>query len=197
MPGMKARFVLSLLLLPSIGAFGATQATVTVYRCIDAKGHVSLQDDPCPKTSTQNARSMLRPQDPPPRPVTSASAARREPDPPAPPVYEPLYIPPPPLYQCTSYDGVVRDSEVYDPNPHCEPLALYYPNAQYLTPEQASLCRWVQDSCVRLSDAAVCTKFKQKKREAASAVLQAFSDTEAYRKSELARITQIIDESCR
>jgi hypothetical protein len=34
------------------------------------------------------------------------------------------------------------------------------------------------------------------KKEAVSAVLSAFSDTQAYRKSELARLTQIVEESC-
>jgi hypothetical protein len=100
------------------------------------------------------------------------------------------------MYRCTSYDGIERFSESYDPNPRCEPLVLYYPYPNQLTPAQALSCRWVQDSCVRLSDEAACARWKTMKKEAASALLASFSDTKAYRKSELARLTQIVEESC-
>jgi hypothetical protein len=190
-----------MLLLASPALARAADSTVTIYRCIDAKGHVSLQDDPCPKDSTtQSARSMLRPQDAPARPAAAPSPPPATP--PATAVVEtpyvpPPYIPPPPLYECTSYDGIVRESEVYDPNPRCEPLVLYFPYPRRLSPAQAGSCRWVQDSCVRLSNEETCARFEQKKRDAASALLHAFSDTEAYRKSELQRFNQIIDQSCR
>ena len=177
----------------------AADSTVTIYRCVDAKGRVSLQDDPCPKDSAQeSARSMVRPQDPPTRPASNQTPpATVTPAPPETGIpYEPP-PPPPPMYQCTSYDGIVRESEVYDPNPRCEPLAFFYPNARHLTPAQAGACRWIEDSCVRLSDEQSCALFRQKKKEAASALLHTFSDTEAYRKSELQRLTQIVDESCR
>jgi len=178
---------------PAVPADG----TVTIYRCVDAKGHLSLQDEPCPKDSQASTRSMVRPKDAPARPAPPPQAAPN-PEPPSDAVeYQDIPPPPPPMYQCTSYDGIVRESEVYDPNPHCEPLALYFPYPQRLTPAQAGACRWVQDSCVRLSDEQACAVFRLKKREAASALLRAFSDTEAYRKSELQRLTQIIDESCR
>jgi hypothetical protein len=181
-------------LLVAAGAVAGTP--VTVYRCVDPKGAVSLQGDPCPKGSVQNARQMQRPVDAPAKPMAApkspAPVPARDPLP-----ARPSFVSaPPPLYLCTSYDGITRESEVYDPNPRCEPLALYYPDARYLTPAQAGLCRWVQDSCVRLSDEAACDRFKRKKREAASAAMHAFSDTAAYRKSELERLTQIIDDSC-
>jgi hypothetical protein len=188
----------ALLLALSAGRAPAAEP-VTVYRCTDTKGAVSLQDDPCPKGVVQSARQMQRPVDAPTR-AAAPTPAKPAPSPaPLPSDVRPDFapLPPPPLYRCTSYDGITRDSEVYDPNPRCEPLALYYPDARYLTPEQAGLCRWVQDSCVRLSDAAACDRFKQKKQETGSAALHAFSDTAAYRKSEVERLTQIIDESCR
>ncbi len=189
--------VFALLLTLSAGSALAAES-VTVYRCTSAKGAVSLQDDPCPKGAVQSTRQMQRPVDAPTRTVAPAPA-KPAPLPAASADLRPDFAPPPPppLYQCTSYDGITRDSEVYDPNPRCEPLALYYPDARYLTPEQAGLCRWVRDSCVRLSDAAACVRFKQMKRDASSAAMHAFSDTAAYRKSELERLTQIIDESCR
>jgi hypothetical protein len=171
--------------------------TVTVHRCTDARGRVTLQDDPCPPGSQDSSREMLRPKDP---PVTAKKTQALPP-----PLYEPLpepplpmreLIPPPAMYRCTSYDGIERYSEQYDPNPRCEPYVLYYPYPNLLTPAQALTCRWVEDSCVRLSDRAACERWKSMKKEAVSALQRAFSDTAEYRKSELERFTQIVEDSC-
>ena len=178
----------------------ANTATVTVHRCTDARGRVTLQDDPCPAGSREETRAMTRPKDP---PVSSKAVRVAEtPAMPQPDILvadDPpprLPIPPPPMYRCTSYDGDERFSESYDPNPRCEPLVIYYPYPNQLTPQQALGCRWVEDSCVRLSDRAACDRWKQKRKDAVSEATRAFSDTQQYRKSELARISQIVDESC-
>lgn len=205
---MKAAVLLSLAFLsaavgeagaaaPKAADAGASPKTVTVHRCVDGQGGVTLQDEPCPAGSQDSRREMLKPTDPPP-------GKTRAPAPP--PVFDPLpeqawfppreLIPPPPMYRCTSYDGIQRFSESYDPNPRCEPLVLYYPYPNSLTPAQALGCRWVEDSCVRLSDNAACERWKALRKEAVSAVTRAFSDTAAYRKSELARLSQIVEESC-
>lgn len=171
--------------------------TVVVHRCTDARGHVTLQDDPCPKGNRDEAREMTRPKDPPPgtRRALPAPVLVDAPDTP-PPRPARVFIPPPAMYQCTTYDGDSRYSESYDPNPRCEPLVLYYPYPNNLTPAQALGCRWVEDSCVRLSDRAACDRWKQMRKDAVSEATRAFSDTAQYRKSELARISQIVDESC-
>ena len=170
--------------------------TVTVHRCVNARGQVTLQGEPCPKGSRDEARQMLRPTDPAtgarPRPVPPPVAAMDEP---LPPPRRELF-PPPPMYRCTTYDGDERFSESYDPNPRCEPLVIYYPYPNNLTPAQALTCRWVQDSCVRLTDQVSCDRWKAMRKDAASNLLHSFSDTSAYRKSELDRITQIVEESC-
>lgn len=226
MAGMKAGLALSLaFLLATVGAVaasttgtgtpakGATETTpaqkpvagktgpkntVTVHRCIDAKGLVTLQGDPCPPGSHDTTREMTRPKDPPP-----GSA----PPPPPPIVIEPPreeyvpnreIIPPPPIYRCTNTAGEERFSEQYDPNPRCEPIVLYYPYAGVSTPvgAQAITCRWIEDSCVRLTDWQACARFRTMLKEARSAVLHAFSDTAAYRKSEVERLSQIVNENC-
>lgn len=207
MPGMKTWITLSLAFLSTAGSAPksppATQAspveTVLVHRCTDAKGRVTLQDEPCPKGSQSESRQMARPKDPPKsksKPVPAPRPSFDEfLDEPAPTVRREL-IPPPPMYRCTSYDGIERFSESYDPNPRCEPLVLYYPYPNNLTPAQALSCRWVEDSCVRLSDSAACARWKVMRKDAVSAVTRSFSDTAAYRKSELERLTQITEESC-
>jgi len=176
--------------------------TVQLHRCTDARGKVTWQDDACPPGSKDEARQMVRPADPAPAKKSSAPAPAAAPPAAAPPAPEPeppprQLIPPPPMYLCTSYDGIERYSESYDPNPRCEPLVLYYPYPNNLTPSQALSCRWVEDSCVRLSDHAACQRWFARQKEAASLAQRAFSDTQQYRRSELARINQILDESCR
>ena len=65
-------FLISIGLLALLQASVALAATpvepgkVTVYRCVDTKGKVSLQDSPCAKTSQQETREMIRPKDAPP-----------------------------------------------------------------------------------------------------------------------------------
>lgn len=192
--GMRLIAACVLLVLLPVGSARA-QESITVYRCVDAKGRVTLQDEPCPAGQEQSKRSMTRPQDAPPAPPPTVTPAA-EPAPAPPPPRLPL-PPPPPLYVCTSYDGIERESESYDPNPRCEPIVLYHPRPQQLPPEWQTACRWVEDSCVRLSESEACERFKRKQREAQSAARHAFSDTAAYRKSELRRLTRIVEENCR
>ena len=186
--------------VPTLAGSGASAATgsVTVYRCVGDKGVVALQDKPCAKGTEQKTIEMVRPKDAPPRPRT---AREPEPDtdlPPPPPTweYEPQRTPPPPLYVCTSYDGIVRESEVYDPNPRCEPWALYHPDPHRLSPRQAGACRWVRDSCVLLSEDETCERFRANRKKAASEALHADSTMQPYRDSELTRLTQIVRDHC-
>jgi hypothetical protein len=212
--GMKAWLALSLAVLAmAVGGAAIARAgsaatppakarpkleTVELHRCTDAHGKVTWQDDPCPAGSSDEKREMARPVDAPrPAPVNAAPAPPTEeasPDTPAPVIRQ--LLPPPPMYQCTTYDGDSRFSENYDPNPRCEPLVLYYPYPNQLTPQQALSCRWVEDSCVRLSDAEACVQWRARQKEAFSLWQRAFSDTAQYRRSELARINQIVSESC-
>ena len=179
-----------------ISTNAAEQATVKVYRCVDAKGKVSLQDAPCAKSSTQETREMLRPKDAPlVKKNTPTKLAPAVPVQPAAQAYVPM-DPPPVLYQCTNYEGKTRDSENYDPNPRCEPLWAQGYRMQYLPPEQRATCSWVQDSCVRYEGRALCDRWKEKQKQAQSDLRYAFSDTTAFRKSDLARITQIVRNSC-
>lgn len=169
---------------------------ITVYRCRDAQGRVTMQDSPCAAGSTGTARTMTRPRDPPPRPASPAPPPRSAPPPPeAVADAEVWFEPPPPMFECTDYDGAVRYSETYRPSNRCVPLAvLGYdvgPGAA------AATCRWVEESCLRLDDDSACRHYRQLLTEAKSAALHAFSDTAAFRKSEVERLTRIVDESCR
>jgi hypothetical protein len=192
---------IGLLALVSVGLVAASGAArnenLVVYRCVDQKGKVSLQDSPCAKTSKQETREMQRPRDAPPvKKIPVTKPAQIASPPPVAQNYIPA-TPPPDLYQCTNYEGKTRDSEFYDSNPRCEPLWVLGYNENYLPfEERGKRCRWIEDSCVRYEGRALCDRWKAKQKQAQSDLRYAFSDTAAYRKSELARITQIVRNSC-
>lgn len=105
----------------------AAQDNVTVYRCTDAKGRLTLRDTPCRKGETQSTREMLRPRDPPPRRTVATRGA-----PPAPVVRETTRVVvverAQPLYECTTADGATYTSATPEGNPRWVPLwTLGYP----------------------------------------------------------------------
>lgn len=184
------------ILLALVGPAGAAEQ-ITVYRCEDSRGAVTLQDEPCPAGQAATTRSMQRPQDPPARaPVPPADEDEESDEPyPLPPPMA-MSWPPPPMFQCTDYDGEVRYSEDYSPNTRCVPLSvLGYRVPPYS--DAAATCRWVQESCLRIDDESACVQFRAKLKQARSDALHAFSDTAAYRESEAERLARIVNESCR
>lgn len=116
-------------LVLALGAWGsASAAEVVIYRCTDAQGRLTLRDTPCRKGDQQQARSMLRPADPPPRPAQPATATA----PATPTVPERTRVvvvtPPRPVYECVAPDGTRYTSESGDGQPRWVPLwTLGYP----------------------------------------------------------------------
>lgn len=95
-------------------ALAQQQAQVTIYRCADAKGNLTFQDAPCRKDQVQTTREMVRPKDPPPRPVpTSRITSAPAPEPPRVIVLRT----PQPLYECVRPDNSVYTSDNGDGNP--------------------------------------------------------------------------------
>lgn len=104
----------------------AKAADVTIYRCTDDKGRLTLRDTPCRPGEKQEIRAMLRPQDPPPLPVITSSPA--PPAAPAPPTRTVVLTPPRPLYECTTPDGNRYTSDSPEGNPRWVELwTLGYP----------------------------------------------------------------------
>ncbi len=194
---MRPWFVASLAsLLVFVGPSGAEE--LTVYRCQDAGGRITLQDEACPAGQQQSERIMVRPRDPSPPAAgpDHVDVALPSPQPQPQPDYAPFLPPPPAMFQCTDFDGSVRHSEDYDPNTRCVPLPVLGYDVRGSS-AAAGTCRWVTESCLRLDDDAACDQFKRKLRQARSDALHAFSDTAAYRKSEVQRLDAIVSESCR
>ncbi len=187
------------ILVCCVGSAPVAGTPVTVYRCEDGQGRVTLQDEACPAGQDQTTREMTRPRDPPPRPAAPEPEPDADPEsedfPPSQPAPWSVAYPPPPLYQCTDFDGEIRYSEDYDPNTRCVPLAVlgYGPRG---SPQAASTCRWVSESCVLLDEATTCERFKSKLRQARADVLHSFSDRLEYRRSEVIRLARIVTDSC-
>jgi hypothetical protein len=129
-PPTAARLLILLLVA------GASRAAdpVTVYRCTDAQGHVTLGDVPCPQGSTQQTLAMQRPVDAPPPPP------RAEPPSPAdeaPSVKQVVVVHTPrPMYECSTPDGERYTSDDGDGNPRWVPLwTLGYRGGHGPTPD--------------------------------------------------------------
>jgi hypothetical protein len=125
---MNARAVFAALLPGLLGLAGAAHAAqdeVTIYRCTDAKGHVTLRDSPCTKGQAQETRSMLRPKDAPWHPPPVPVAPRRNETTAREVIVERA---PRPLYECVTPDGELYTSETPEGNPRWVPLwTLGYP----------------------------------------------------------------------
>ena len=114
-----------MLLLLSTPAWSAPDG-VTVYRCTDAKGLLTLRDTPCRKGEIQQRREMLRPRDPAPRPVARPTTQR--PTPAASVTRVIVVAPPKPLFECVTPEGETYTSETDQGQPRYVPLwSLGYP----------------------------------------------------------------------
>ncbi|MBP6796660.1 MAG: DUF4124 domain-containing protein [Luteimonas sp.] len=118
---MPTRRLPALLLAACIGAVALPGAAdeVTVYRCVDGRGQVTLGDVPCSKGSQEQVRAMQRPKD-----GTPLAVAAPVPDAPAqaaPPQVVVMRAPQP-MYECVTPDGERYTSETGDGNPRWVPL---------------------------------------------------------------------------
>src|SRR5690606_28098536 len=96
------------------------QDDVTIYRCVDAAGKVSIGNLPCRDGERQETRSMVRPVDGEPPAAVPARADSA----PA-PAQEVRYVvaaPPQPLYECVRPDGSTYESDSGEGEPRWVPL---------------------------------------------------------------------------
>ena len=173
-------------------AIAESSSTVTVYRCSDVKGKVSLQDVPCTGNNSQEVMQMARPKDATPsNPITNSKPLLTPQTVPRYPVQmNTPRRPAPDLYQCTDFDGKVRDSETYDPRPRCVPLWVQ----GYTSPTNA--CSWVEDSCYRYEGKQLCDRWIAKQKQALLNADRPSAENTDFKKAEAARLTQIVKDSC-
>ena len=174
---------IAVLCLAGLAALGAQRLAhaqdVTIYRCVDAKGHLTLRDTPCGKDQKQEARTMTRPQDAPRKPAKPAADA-----PPAreyvadtqPPPRDVYLAPPRPLYECITPDGMRYTSDTSDGNPRWVPLwTLGYPaynvvgshvaGPNMIGPNYYGAGTYVRDTCYMLPPDEVCAITRDRRDE--------------------------------
>lgn len=113
-----------LVLLGAAVSAPAQSAELTVFRCVDDRGGVTLQDQRCPPGTAEEARQLRRPLDPPPAPRMAAPQSAA---PPAVdiPVADPAAVvrrTPAPRYECLRDDGVIYENDTGIPEVRWVPL---------------------------------------------------------------------------
>jgi hypothetical protein len=189
------------------------QAQVVIYRCTDARGEITLQNDvPCPKGSKQVKRVMEAPPPaapyvpapapaPPPAPVAEVAPApaapSRPPSPldalPPPAIADADRLPPPALFECRTWDNDSYLDERGTPPPRCVTLSTtglggYVEGA-------GAACEMKTDSCQRIPDGALCDSWRRRLREAESVLRFGVSEDQDKARADLERIALVVRDS--
>ncbi len=206
------RVVVLASVLLAIGAACAASAQDTrIYRCTDASGAITLQNDrPCAKGSRQEIRRLQAlPTQPAaasapttPAPATSAPSAGdfelvRGPIDAQPPALAPAPIarkPPPALFQCTTWEDAPYLSENGAPEAECVPLATVGIGGNAGL-GNGSACEMRQDRCVAIPPAQLCQAWRRRVDEAQFRWRFARSDASDPRKLEYDRLATLLGES--
>jgi hypothetical protein len=205
------------LLLAALLAAGAPAAAadVVIYRCTDASGALTVQnDEPCPKGSRQErtvvqpppAMPTYVPQAPAPVPAPQASpaataastpAAQPRPHAPAPAaIAEGDRLPPPPIFRCNTPDNDSYISEVLEPKPRCVRLQTVGHDGDPSRGAGAA-CEMTYDQCERIPDGAACDGWRQRGREIESSWRYARGNDRGPLQQEFARVATILaDTTC-
>lgn len=195
--------LLALGLLPAAPAFAAD---VVFYRCTDAAGHLTIQNSPCPKGMREEKKAMQGistvPMGKPTKPAAPAPVPSKPQVVPDTPQERPAEIvddgkprlPPPVLFQCTTYDRDSYITESGEPQKRCVPLRTVGLDGNPST-GAGQACDIVYDQCARVPDGALCDAWK--KRLGETEVAWRFGRAENLQKNqaEFERVRRIVDES--
>lgn len=212
-----ARSIATLIL--ALPCLSAQAQTTVVYRCVDAEGHVSLQDEPCPSGQQQSVRELTEPSGLETVPAIEIDGVAREvAPPPAPPGDEPP-PPPPPLWRCVDHEGETYLSR--DGVPNARWLPLWVVGIDPRAPAQAfgkvgapkpkppstgpgvpavagarEPLIWVEDVCRRLDDAAACEHYADRRADLRRRIFNSQPSERAQLQPEERELTRILRESC-
>lgn len=156
----------------------AATRTIHIFRCTDAAGRVTLQNDvPCPKGTRQQQQVVEAPppvpayvphEEPMPAPV-AAERADQAAETPAPPpeganAAPAVPAPPPQLYACRTWDERDFLTEDATPAERCAPLQVVAADGS--TRSDAAACEKVTDQCEAVPAEALCTAWQRRVDEA-------------------------------
>jgi hypothetical protein len=186
----------------------------TIYKCTDAKGTVTMQNDtPCPAGTKQEVRHVGE------LPTMAAPAAKavevREPMGPPPgaqfelvrgPVSETLpestvakvdRKPPPALFECKTWDNDTWLSETDSPEERCAPLTTTSLDGNPALGMGAA-CEIKRDVCTPLTEQALCSAWQRRIDEARFRMTYAPAGEQDERKAEYERrLAAFVDTTCR
>jgi hypothetical protein len=145
---------------------------MTIYRCVDPGGAVTLQNDvPCPKGSQQSVRQVgtlpILPAPPPgvikPAPKPQAVAA---PPPAAAPAPAPMVrTAPPALFQCRTWDDREYFGDTAEPPASCVPVeSVGIDGTSRLA--AGNTCEMRRDACTAVPAEMLCATWKKRTDEA-------------------------------
>lgn len=179
---MRKTWVALALLLSLAGAAPASaQRHVVIYRCTDANGALTIQNDvPCPKASKQQKSVIDVPPAMPgyqaraermPTIVAAEDKAREKQEqaeiaaalPELLPIEE--RKPPPALFQCTTWDQDTYLTEDDAPAPRCAPINVVGLDGRPMS-GAAQACQNVVDQCTPVADDALCQAWQRRVDEA-------------------------------
>ena len=184
------------------------RAEVVIYRCTDANGAVSIQNDtPCPKGSKQTRRVLDTPSPsaPPPAYVETQEIT---PDPVPEPVPAPQpqpvaakpastipdneRLPPPPIFECTTFDNDHYLSDDGTPSERCVGLEITG-IGDGSAPGVGAACQKQTDTCQRVPDGGACDAWKRREREARASLM--FGKAEDKNQAEYERVQRVVTDS--
>lgn len=192
----------------------AAAQTVTMYRCTDALGKVTIQnDEPCPKGSREEKRavSIDATAAPFPKPLPEiAPVVPTQPEVPEPAagaddIPRPLplpaaetpaaeRLPPPPLYRCRTVENDSYLADTGEPRERCLALdTVGIDGRQQLGAGRA--CSVVYDQCQRVPDEDACDAWRLRVNQAQSAWTFARADSRAEARAEYERIARVVAET--
>lgn len=160
-------------LLAVSSAPAQAQKSITIYRCVDPSGAVTLQNDvPCPQGSQQSIRNVgVLPTLPAPPAAVAATAAKPKPS--APPARTEMAAmpapvvrnPPPPLFQCRTWDERDYFGDTGEPPATCVPVeSIGIDGSSELA--AGSTCEMRQDACTPIPAERLCASWKKRMDEA-------------------------------
>lgn len=199
------RALLSALLLPATGAIAQK---VVIYRCTDAGGALTVQNDvPCPKGSKQDRRviesvpSVAAPRVPAARLAPPASAMTAAPASTlssvaaaATTIADADRLPPPALFECRTYDNDRYLSDDGLPPQRCAPLTTTGIGGGS-GPGAGESCQMVSDQCQRIADGALCENWRTRLLEAQSVLRFGRRDNRDTAQAEADRVARVVRES--
>lgn len=207
------KILCAVLMLGSLAVARADE--VVFYRCTDPAGALTLQNMPCPKGHQQEKKVMqsvgtvpMGVATPAPRPAAAAVSPAPAPPTPTPPaqVSAPVAadappavpsgdrLPPPVLFQCTTYDKDTYITESDEAQSRCVTMRTVGLDGN---PQRGAgeACEVVHDLCARVADGALCEAWKKRMGETEVAWRFARAGNEEKNKAEFERTQKIWRES--